>query len=273
MTSGTALPASPAESWHGLHTSSASTPRTCFPAVIMRAPGTCPRRQNARPRETEVPAIAGTVHMPPNRRYGNENNSHRSHRPRHHLTEVSLAFNVAIMLLAFVAPEDQPLQRHHAQHLQTFAWGPRPHPASRLPWLHVLGSSRSPLSLGSSRHPLSANATSSGATSSAPAPSSTSSSPSASLARSKPPSPPRTFSIATFALYGFRQHVGSIGMQIGGIGALVPNRRNDLAQLGLRAMLAGTMANLSCPPASSRCSPSFSEPASNSSHNAEDSDP
>ena len=54
---------------------------------------------------------------------------------------------------------------------------------------------------------------------------------------------PRTFSIATFALCGFA-NVGSIGMQIGGIGALVPNRRNDLAQLGLRAMLAGTMANL-----------------------------
>jgi CNT family concentrative nucleoside transporter len=33
-------------------------------------------------------------------------------------------------------------------------------------------------------------------------------------------------------------------MQIGGIGALIPSRRNDLAQLGLRAMLAGTMANL-----------------------------
>ena len=49
--------------------------------------------------------------------------------------------------------------------------------------------------------------------------------------------------IATFALCGFA-NVGSIGMQIGGIGALVPNRRNDLAQLGLRAMLAGTMANL-----------------------------
>ncbi len=32
-------------------------------------------------------------------------------------------------------------------------------------------------------------------------------------------------------------------MQIGGIGALVPNRRDDLARLGLRAMLAGTMAN------------------------------
>jgi len=54
---------------------------------------------------------------------------------------------------------------------------------------------------------------------------------------------PRTFSIATFALCGFA-NVGSIGMQIGGIGALVPNRRNDLAQLGVRAMLAGTMANL-----------------------------
>jgi CNT family concentrative nucleoside transporter len=33
-------------------------------------------------------------------------------------------------------------------------------------------------------------------------------------------------------------------MQIGGIGALIPNRRNELASLGLRAMLAGTMANL-----------------------------
>jgi CNT family concentrative nucleoside transporter len=54
---------------------------------------------------------------------------------------------------------------------------------------------------------------------------------------------PRTFSIATFALCGFA-NVGSIGMQIGGIGALVPNRRNDLARLGVRAMLAGTMANL-----------------------------
>ncbi len=54
---------------------------------------------------------------------------------------------------------------------------------------------------------------------------------------------PRTFSIATFALCGFA-NLGSIGMQIGGIGALVPNRRNDLARLGFRAMLAGTMANL-----------------------------
>jgi CNT family concentrative nucleoside transporter len=54
---------------------------------------------------------------------------------------------------------------------------------------------------------------------------------------------PRSFTIATFALCGFA-NLGSIGMQIGGIGALVPERRNELAKLGVRAMLAGTMANL-----------------------------
>jgi CNT family concentrative nucleoside transporter len=54
---------------------------------------------------------------------------------------------------------------------------------------------------------------------------------------------PRSFTIATFALCGFA-NLGSIGMQVGGIGALVPERRNDLAKLGVRAMLAGTMANL-----------------------------
>jgi concentrative nucleoside transporter, CNT family len=54
---------------------------------------------------------------------------------------------------------------------------------------------------------------------------------------------PRTFTIATFALCGFA-NFSSIGIQIGGIGALAPNRRDDLARLGLRAMLAGTMANL-----------------------------
>lgn len=54
---------------------------------------------------------------------------------------------------------------------------------------------------------------------------------------------PRSFTIATFALCGFA-NFSSIGIQIGGIGALAPNRRRDLARLGLRAMLAGTMANL-----------------------------
>ena len=62
-------------------------------------------------------------------------------------------------------------------------------------------------------------------------------------ARKELRSMPRSFTIATFALCGFA-NLGSIGMQIGGIGALVPERRNDLARLGVRAMLAGTMANL-----------------------------
>jgi len=54
---------------------------------------------------------------------------------------------------------------------------------------------------------------------------------------------PRSFTIATFALCGFA-NFSSIGIQIGGIGALAPNKRGELARLGLRAMLAGTMANL-----------------------------
>jgi concentrative nucleoside transporter, CNT family len=54
---------------------------------------------------------------------------------------------------------------------------------------------------------------------------------------------PRSFTIATFALCGFA-NLSSVGIQIGGLGALAPNRRNDLARLGFRAMLAGTMANL-----------------------------
>ena len=53
---------------------------------------------------------------------------------------------------------------------------------------------------------------------------------------------PRSFTVATFALCGFA-NFSSIGIQIGGIGALVPERRHDLARLGLRAMLAGTLAN------------------------------
>jgi concentrative nucleoside transporter, CNT family len=53
----------------------------------------------------------------------------------------------------------------------------------------------------------------------------------------------RSFTIATFALCGFA-NFSSIGIQIGGIGALAPNKRDQLAKLGFRAMIAGTMANL-----------------------------
>lgn len=52
----------------------------------------------------------------------------------------------------------------------------------------------------------------------------------------------RSFTIATYALCGFA-NFASIGVQIGGIGALVPSRRQDLARLGFWALLAGTLAN------------------------------
>ncbi len=53
---------------------------------------------------------------------------------------------------------------------------------------------------------------------------------------------PRSFTIATYALCGFA-NFSSIGIQLGGIGALAPERRGDLARLGFRALLAGTLAN------------------------------
>ncbi|HEU5220015.1 MAG TPA: nucleoside transporter C-terminal domain-containing protein, partial [Gemmatimonadales bacterium] len=53
---------------------------------------------------------------------------------------------------------------------------------------------------------------------------------------------PRSFTIASFALAGFA-NLSSVGIQIGGIGALAPTRKSDLAKLGFRAMLAGTLAN------------------------------
>ena len=53
---------------------------------------------------------------------------------------------------------------------------------------------------------------------------------------------PRSFTIATYALCGF-SNFSSIGIQIGGIGSLAPGRKQDLARLGFRALLAGTLAN------------------------------
>src|SRR5262245_2410425 len=53
---------------------------------------------------------------------------------------------------------------------------------------------------------------------------------------------PRSFTIASFALAGFA-NFSSVGIQLGGIGALAPERKHDLARLGFRAMIAGTLAN------------------------------
>jgi CNT family concentrative nucleoside transporter len=52
---------------------------------------------------------------------------------------------------------------------------------------------------------------------------------------------PRTVTILTYALCGFA-NFGSIGIQLGGIGGVAPDRRGDLARLGLRAMIGGTLA-------------------------------
>lgn len=51
----------------------------------------------------------------------------------------------------------------------------------------------------------------------------------------------RAIVIATYALCGFA-NIGSIGIQIGGIGGMAPSRQHDLARIGLRAMIAGSLA-------------------------------
>ena len=53
---------------------------------------------------------------------------------------------------------------------------------------------------------------------------------------------PRSFIIATYALCGFA-NLSSVAIQVGGIGALAPTRKSDLARLGMKAVACGTMAN------------------------------
>jgi concentrative nucleoside transporter, CNT family len=55
------------------------------------------------------------------------------------------------------------------------------------------------------------------------------------------PLSPRSVIIATYALCGFA-NFSSIAIQIGGLGGIAPSRRSDLARLGLRAMIGGTLA-------------------------------
>jgi CNT family concentrative nucleoside transporter len=52
---------------------------------------------------------------------------------------------------------------------------------------------------------------------------------------------PRSAVIAAYSLLGFA-NFSSIGIQIGGIGGLAPERRGEIAKLGLRAMIAGNLA-------------------------------
>ena len=53
---------------------------------------------------------------------------------------------------------------------------------------------------------------------------------------------PRSFTIATYALCGFA-NLSSVAIQVGGIGALAPTRKSDLARMGMKAVACGTMAN------------------------------
>jgi concentrative nucleoside transporter, CNT family len=56
---------------------------------------------------------------------------------------------------------------------------------------------------------------------------------------------PRTVRIATFALCGFA-NLGSLAIVLGGLGGMAPERRGDLARLGLRSILAGSLATFLC---------------------------
>ncbi len=205
-------------------------------AVIMTAPGTILIAKMLVP-ETEVPATLGTVHMTPDEEHKNENLIGAIARGT--IDGGSLAFNVAIMLISFLAIVGllNAIMLGISDALWAHGHIPFPHSLGTalgtlcapiawligIPWSEAskvgnLIGTRAVLNefiaftqLGEMAH--------TGQVS------------------------PRTLAIATFALCGFA-NLGSVGMQIGGIGALIPARRNELAKLGLRAMLAGTMANL-----------------------------
>ena len=203
-------------------------------AVIMTAPGTILVAKMLVP-ETEVPATAGTVTMPPGEEHKSDN--FIAAIARGTIDGGQLAFNVAIMLISFLAL----VGLFNAMMLGTsnFLWahGHIPFPHSLNSVLGIIGAPVAWLiGIPWPEAPAIGNLLGTRAVLNEFVAYTQ-------LGLQKSALTPRTFSIATFALCGFA-NIGSIGMQIGGIGALVPNRRNDLAQLGLRAMLAGTMANL-----------------------------
>lgn len=52
---------------------------------------------------------------------------------------------------------------------------------------------------------------------------------------------PRSRLMATYALCGFA-NFGSLGIMIGGLGAMIPERRHEVVQLGMKSILSGTIA-------------------------------
>jgi len=205
--------------------------RHLLSAVIMTSPGTILVAKMLVP-ETEVPATEGKVVIPKDELHKEENLIGAIARGT--IDGGKLAFNVAIMLISFlalVALLDSMLLWTHG--LAYMHWVPGS-------LGEILGYAFAPVAwlIGVPWHDCMAIGNLLGtrmALNEVIA--------YIALGTQKATLDPRSFTIATFALCGFA-NLGSIGMQIGGIGALVPERRNDLAKLGIRAMLAGTMANL-----------------------------
>jgi CNT family concentrative nucleoside transporter len=203
--------------------------RHLLSAVIMTSPGTILMAKMLVP-ETETPATEGKVVIPKDELHKDENLIGAIARGT--IDGGKLAMNVAIMLISFLALVAL------LDMLLTWVHG-------GLPWFpsslgQILGYAGAPVAwlIGVPWHDAQAIGNLLGtrmALNEVVA--------YIALGAQKAALAPRSFTIATFALCGFA-NLGSIGMQIGGIGALVPERRNDLAKLGVRAMLAGTMANL-----------------------------
>jgi CNT family concentrative nucleoside transporter len=206
-------------------------PEHLLAAVIMTSPGTILLAKMLVP-ETGVPATEGRVVMPKDELHKEENLIGAIARGT--IDGGRLAFNVAIMLISFlalVALLDGLLGWTHS--LAYMHWMPGSlgqilgfvfAPVAWLigvPW-HDCGAIGNLLGTRMALNEVIAYI---------------------GLGAQKAALAPRSFIIATFALCGFA-NLSSIGIQIGGIGALIPERRNELAKLGVRAMLAGTMANL-----------------------------
>ena len=188
-------------------------------AVIMTAPGTLMMAKIFVP-ETQVPETMGTVRLEVERTDVNVIDA----AGRGTSDGLALALNVGAMLISFlalIALLNAILGLAHLSLQQIFGWAFAPVAWSMgVPWRDapVIGN------LLGTRMALNEFVAYS------------------QLGVLKPVLDPRSFTIATFALCGFA-NFSSIGIQIGGIGALAPTRRHDLARLGLRAMLAGTFAN------------------------------
>ncbi len=204
-------------------------PKNLLPAVIITAPGTLLMAKMLVP-ETEQPLTAGRVEMPQMEKEANLLGA----IARGTVDGLQLALNVGAMLITFIALlallnammggiHNWPHMAWFPESLQTiFGWVFAP-----VAWLIGIPWHDAPKigNLLGTRMVINEFVAFS------------------QLGPMKGSLDPRSFMIATFALCGFA-NFSSIGIQIGGIGALAPNRRNDLARFGIRAMLAGTMANL-----------------------------